>query len=88
MSVPMGLLIACVRQLPRLQAEETLLGAQATALGSGAMKPADARTAHERLYRIATNGHAQRRQQASPSVLASMGVAVVVTAKDETRDGH
>lgn len=87
MSVPMGLLIACVRQLPRLQAEETLLGAQATALGSGAMKPADARTAHERLYRIATNGGA-RRQQATPSVLASMGVAVVVTAKDETRDGH
>jgi hypothetical protein len=71
----MDLLRACVVMLPRLQAEEALLGVTATALGTGSVKSTEARATMDRLQRAA-DGPRRRAVPASPAQLATMGIGV------------
>lgn len=72
--------------LPRLQAEETLEAVTAAALGSGAMKPQEARRLTAALTRRA-RGHAGPRT-ADPRVLAAMGIACVREDAPAPGDGN
>ncbi|MBC2858725.1 hypothetical protein [Stappia sp. 28M-7] len=63
--------------LPRLQAEERLVGIDTVALGSGQVKSADARSAMRDLERAANGGRRRRAVKASPQQLAAMGIAVI-----------
>jgi hypothetical protein len=73
----MDLLRACVVMLPRLQAEEALLGVTATALGTGSLKSAEARSTMDRLSSAVAGGSGRSRAvPAHPGVLAEMGIGV------------
>ena len=61
--------------LPRLQAEDTLAGAAAVALGTGSLKPAEARRLRGALERQARPGPAPR---ADRRALAMIGIGVEV----------
>jgi len=65
--------------LPRLQAEEMLAGAHVAALGSGNMKPTDAREAYANLKRSA--GVKRARRASTPADVAAMGFGVQVVPK-------
>ncbi|WP_048648945.1 hypothetical protein [Nitratireductor soli] len=76
--------------LPRIQADEQLMAISVTALGGGKAKRADARTAIQRLERIAGGGR-RAVKAATPDMLAAVGIAVVQAppasagaAKEET----
>lgn len=83
--MPLGLLRACSEMLPRLKAEEALAVAEAVALGTGSLKPADARARSAQLTRQAVGEHSGR-QKASPMLLATLGVGVVAVKKGGARD--
>lgn len=78
MAVPMALLRAFAQQIPRLQAEETLLASQASAIGSGAMKQRDVQAAIARLQRVAAGGnpYTKLRNKTDLGAVAAMGVGV------------
>lgn len=59
--------------MPRLQAEEMLARTTATALGAGAMKPAERSSLIRKLERQAGR---RRAAKAEPAVLAAMGIKV------------
>jgi hypothetical protein len=72
MRMPMALVRASLTMMPRLQAEEALLAVQVTALGTGSLKPGDARAVRDRLARAA--GRRARAHRATPEGLAAMGI--------------
>lgn len=78
----MGLFRACVRQLPKLQAEEALLAAEATALGTGSMSSSDLKAAHGRLLSAAGLGRLAK-VKATPDLLAGMGIPVQIVEVKE-----
>lgn len=63
--------------LPRLQAEEQLAAIAAHGLGSGVLPPGDAQPMLDRLEQQA-QGVAGRAKKADRSVLAAMGIGVVL----------
>lgn len=75
METPMALLRACAQMLPRLQAEESLLGSTVTAVGSGTAGR-EARSVTQAWQRTAGS---LRRSMRKPSLhdLASLGIAFV-----------
>jgi hypothetical protein len=73
MRTPMALVRASLAMLPRLQAEEALLVVQATALGTGSLKPGEARQVRDRLVRAAGHRRAPA-QRMTPEGLAAIGI--------------
>lgn len=87
METPIVLVQAAVRNLPRLEAEESLLAATRASVGSGWMKRDDARAITTRWERVAHPvRHRGRRSPTNLGALAQMGFGVArvpVTSRPE-----
>lgn len=76
MAVPMGLLRACVRMLPRLHAEEQLAAADITRVGAGLLQPDAARQVYARLHAAAAGTERTRPRAATPAELQIFGIGI------------
>jgi len=75
--------------MPRLQAEDSLRRAEATALGSGALEASAARRLASELQRQARGEEglgAGRLNRADPAALAAIGIGVTVVEPRATGD--
>ena len=64
--------------MPRLQAEETLARAEATALGAGTLEASAAGRLASELRRRARGGDGPAGRRADPAALAAIGIGVTV----------
>ncbi len=74
-SVPVGIVRAYHKMLPRLMAEETLDASTAVALGSGTLKDPD--RVEGALMRAVRGGRKPPARLRDPAALAAMGIGVV-----------
>lgn len=82
--VPMSDIRMCLRAIPRLRAEESLIEATSTAVGSGVLKKGAAKATIERWTREANGGRRVRRaarRDGKPRNLSAVGIAVVPRVK-------
>jgi hypothetical protein len=83
--VPLQDINMCLRAIPRLRAQESLVVAQRIAVGTGSMKKGAAGPILRQWKRDATGGQPRTRERkpANPATLAAMGIRVTHGAPEE-----
>ncbi|MEZ5790509.1 MAG: hypothetical protein R3D34_06870 [Nitratireductor sp.] len=85
-TLPLALVRAFARMLPRLEAEETLRNWGTGSLAAGLVKPHEARRLRSQLSRAA--GGNRKPVPATPQGLAMIGVAVTIVGPDGKEPSH